>query len=304
MIGDYPISWLATEIISMILFFMCLVHALNSKDYKHRVLELCCFVLASGIFETVGVLGVQRYSYDQHRILMFGIIPLSTLMIESSILYSGTRLFEHLKVPKWMAIWIVGFWCALVDFSIDPVFVNDTYLYDNVLSGQWNWVHSYDFTYCGIPFFNFSGWIFMTGIYAWLTQKFKVKCEEKKHPILENFYQIIIALLLLIPIALFVPLISTMFNATKEVKNIYELIVLLFNCIFAIILFATHWKKLDNINFKKDWIIFAIPLIIDIFDLILAFALHITISYIPVIVVFVIHILFFAILYNKKRLPN
>ena len=86
MIGTYPITWLVTEIISVVLFVACLLHAMDQSNAKARVLELLCFLIGAAIFEHAGVLIADQYDYDQHRILMTGVVPLSTLMIEAAIL--------------------------------------------------------------------------------------------------------------------------------------------------------------------------------------------------------------------------
>ena len=166
MIGNYPITWIAAEVLAIVLFSLCMIHAVRQPDYKQRIFELCCFVLGAVIFEHVGVLFTQTYSYNQNRIFMAGVLSMTILMVEAVTVYTGMILFDHMKLPKWMGFFVVGFWCMLIDCGIDPVYVNDTYLIDGVMSGQWNWNYRYDITFFGIPFFNFTGWLVWTGVYA------------------------------------------------------------------------------------------------------------------------------------------
>jgi uncharacterized membrane protein SirB2 len=56
MLGPYPITWLITELISIVLFVACIFHALKQADYKSKLFELMCFVVGAGIFEHVGVI--------------------------------------------------------------------------------------------------------------------------------------------------------------------------------------------------------------------------------------------------------
>lgn len=181
MLGNYPITWLLTELMSIILFVICMFHALKSENQSQRLFELCAFIIAAAIFEHFGVL-TGNYWYSQSRIMMFGLIPLSVLMIEAVIMYSAMILFEYMNMPKWTIIWFVGLLSMVQDMSIDPVYVNDIYLIDGILQGQWNWKIYYDNTFFGIPFFNFSSWFFMTGIYAGMVSfgKFMYKKTGKK----------------------------------------------------------------------------------------------------------------------------
>ena len=50
MIGNHPITWIIMEVMSVVLFLICMVHALKSNRPKQQLFELCCFVLAAGIF--------------------------------------------------------------------------------------------------------------------------------------------------------------------------------------------------------------------------------------------------------------
>ena len=51
MINNYPITWIIMEVMSVVLFVICMIHALKSKRPLQQVFELCCFVLAAAIFE-------------------------------------------------------------------------------------------------------------------------------------------------------------------------------------------------------------------------------------------------------------
>jgi hypothetical protein len=230
--------------------------------------------------------------------MMFGFVPLSTLMLESSILYCGVRLFEHMQLPPWCAIWVTGLWSAWMVFSIDPVFVYD---YQNG-SGQWNWVSRYDGSLFGIPFANFSGWLYMTGVYAFLTLLVHRKLNAEKHPHWDDWYPFLLAVILLVPISLFTPLISWPFSSvTSQFLHNWEMTALLINVIIGTLLFIRGWKKLRPVDIKQDGIILIVPLALDAFDLTVALCKKITISYIPVILVLISHILLaWGLAYKSK----
>ena len=296
MLGQYPITWLITELLSIVLFVLCMFHALKQEDYKSKVMELICFVVGAGIFEHVGVLIAKTYSYDQHRILMAGVIPLSVLLIEAVILYSSMILFEYLKLPKWTAIWVVGFLCVFQDFSIDPVYINDKYLYNGVMSGQWNWAFKYEGTFFGIPFENFSGWIYMTGIYAamiymggWLNKKYNKDWIKTATPFISGLF-------LIIPLALI-----GMVAINGGGARTPELMKLVLNCAFPIILMIIYWNKMEPINLKKDKIIFVVPIALQLYNLAVGFGRGISKSYIPITVCALINFAFLFYLYRKAK---
>lgn len=296
MIGNYPVTWLVTEILSVILLLLCMFHALKQPDYKIKLFELLCFIVGSAIFEHVGVLFTKTYTYDHHRIMMFGEIPLSTLMIEASIVYAAMVLFPYLNMPKWTSIWVVGFFSVFMDFSIDPVYINDQYLINGEMSGQWNWVFKYENTFFGIPFQNFTGWIYMTGFYAaliylfrWLARKYQKKWLETANPFLSG-------LLLIVPLLVFgLPLIDGNSQRTPE------LVKLIAACAFAVILMIIYRKKMKPIDLKNDKIIFIVPALLQLYNIVVGFGLRIRASYIPVTICTILMIIYLGILYYKAK---
>jgi hypothetical protein len=227
---------------------------------------------------------------------MAGLIPLSILLIEAALLYSSMVLFEHLKMPKWTAIWVVGFLCVFQDFSMDPVYINNTYLYDGVMSGQWNWAFKYDETFFGIPFQNFSGWIYMTGVYAamiylgnWFSKKYNKSWVKTATPFISGLF-------LIIPLSAIGMLVIDGGGARTP-----ELVKLVLNCAFPIILMIIYWNKMEPIDLKKDNIIFVVPIILHLYDLAVGFGLGISKSYIPITVCAVIRFVYLFYLYRKAK---
>lgn len=299
---NYPVTWIIMEVMSVVLFAMCMRHALNSDRPKHKIFELCCFVLAAALFEHVGVLG-GNYWYSQERFMRFGLLPLSILLIESVIMYSAMTLFEYTNMPKWSVIWFVGLLSTIQDMTIDPVYVNDTYVIDGVTQGHWNWTIYYDTTFFGIPFFNFSSWFFMTGIYAGMMLLGRHLYDKKKKEWIGVAYPFVSAVLLivaLVPTAIL--LIKPVYSDNNTFKFWYELIALIFNFACAIVLIAKNWKKMSPVNLKKDGIvIFAIPAILHLYDIIVGFGLGIQKSYVPVVVFTAIHMAYLIAVYRKSK---
>ena len=302
MINSYPITWIIMEVMSVILFVICMIHALKSKRPLQQVFELCCFILAAAIFEHFGVL-TGNYWYSQERFMMFGILPLSILMIEAVTMYAAMILFDYLKMPKWSIIWFVGLMSMLQDMTIDPVYVHDTYIFNGLAQGHWNWKIYYEPTFFGIPFFNFSSWFYMTGLYAGLIMWGREIYKKKKEEWIGTAYPFIAAISLLLPlIPTALLLIKPIYSSNSSFLFWYELIAMILNFAIGVILIAKYWKNMTPVDIKKDGIIiFIVPLILHLYDIIVGFGLGIKQSYIPVIIFTIIHMGYLYIIYSKSK---
>ena len=301
MLGEYPITWLVTEVLSVVLFVLCMIHAIRSDHPKERLFELCCFILAAAIFEHVGVL-TGNYWYDQHRIMMFGLIPLSILMIESVIMYSAMVLFEYMRMPTWTIVFFVGLLSTVQDMTIDPVYVNDTYVYDGIASGQWNWSIYYGPTFFGIPFFNFSAWYYMTGIYAGLLLLGRRLLARTRSNAVGTLYPFAAAVLLMVPLAVVaVLLVKPVYAHNGTFLLIYELLALIANMAAGGGLIKRYWGRSVPIDLRKDGlVVFGVPVVLHLYDLVVGFALGITLSYLPVALFTVAHLAFLYAVYRKR----
>lgn len=300
MIGNYPITWLVTEALSIILFSMCMVHALRQSDYKTRLLELCCFVLGAAIFEHVGVLIVGAYDYDANRIMMIGELPLSILLIEAVTVYTGMLLFEKMQLPKWSSLWIVGFWCMFADVGIDPVYAFDTYEINGVMRAQWNW-QDYPLNFLDIPFFNFSGWLLMCGVYAVLLYYSRKIAEKKPNNWFATTYPFICGLVLIVAIVICRPLTTCPVKISEMAGLYYQIVVIIIHIIISTLLFAKGWKNMQGLNWKNDWVIPVTALILDAYNLIVGFARGITSSYATGIIVTALHLFYFYKLFKLEK---
>ena len=204
-------------------------------------------------------------------------------------------VFEYFDMPKWSAIWVIGQYASFHDMGIDPVYVHDRYLFNGVLSGQWNWHLHYTDAFFGIPFFNFSGWLYMTGIYAamiylgrWIHQKYNTNFVAVAYPLVSG-------LLLIVPFSL------VGFVLITGDTRMGELVRMIVNFIFPIILLVLYGKRLRPIDLKKHRIVFVVPIVLHLYNLVVGFGLGITISYIPITVAAVLHFAFLYFLYAKAK---
>ena len=302
MINGYPITWIVMEVMSVVLFTICMIHALKSDRPLQQLFELCCFILAAAIFEHFGVL-TGNYWYSQERFMMVGILPLSILMIEAATMYAALALFDYLNMPKWAIIWFVGLLSMAQDMTIDPVYVNDRYVFDGLLQGHWNWKIYYEPTFFGIPFFNFSSWFYMTGLYAGLIELGRHVYAKRKKEWIGTAYPFAAAVCLLVPL---VPtallLVKPIYSSNSTFLFWYELVAMVANFAFGAYLIARHWGKMSPVDVRRDGVVvFAVPAVLHLYDIIVGFGLGITQSYIPVVVFTVLHMGYLWLVYRKSR---
>lgn len=301
MVLGTPLTWLIVEILAFVLFVMCVIHASKHEHGIIKVLELLGFIVYAGIYENIGVY-MHIYDYNLHRIMLIGKVPLEILMLEAVIFYVAFQLAERLHIPRWGLPFVVGFLSSIQDMTVDPSAVFDRYLLDGTLSGQWNWTPRYEGAFFGIPFFNFSGWMWMMVYYAFAIQIGAWLYKKYKRDLIGYLYPFVGALL---AVLLLVSPITTFFLFGAPFFPFYtrgaEIVLLVVN--FTIGLFILlRTAKIDRpFDLKKDGILFYIPLGLHLFDIVIAFALQIEIAYVPVIVVSLIHIAYLAYLFAKGK---
>ena len=286
-----PLTWLVNEILSIVLLVACIFHALAQPEPVIQLFLLLCFIFGAAVFEHVGVLITHTYSYDAHRIMLCGKLPLSILLIEAEIVYVGMILFSYLHMPAWTSIWVVGLFSVFYDFSIDPVYVYDQYPLDGSMSGQWNWVKKYEGGYVGIPYMNFTGWIYMTGFYAGLYYLFGFLAEVISSRFLALASPFLAGLLLIVPIMLAGGRLIHGGNTHDG-----ELRKLVLGCLFPLVLMLIYHSRWETIDWSRDWILWLVPLVLYGYDVAVMFLRKIRKAYIPVFVCMVLHAVFYLYL--------
>lgn len=321
--GTYA-SWLLVEIFSVVLFLITMNHAMKQDKPFIRVLELFGFVLGAAIFENVGTNVVHTYYYDARRLMMFGGVPLEILLMEASIWYAAFNLVKKLNVPVWAIPIIVGLFGSVQDMTIDPSAVFDTYtlsqpiadvingthpgaLGNGIMSGQWNWTNpGYDGGFFGIPFYNFSGWMYLMFFYSayvlmgrWLTNKFKSNVIAISYPFIAGVLQALSFSNIVFRYLLFGNSDPSLSTANSELS------VLILNFSIAIALIIIYRKRLKYIDIKKDGLIFfGLPVIMHLYDIIYAFAMGTTVAYAPAIIVSAIHFTYLFLVFKQNKKVN
>jgi hypothetical protein len=302
MILGSPITWFIVELLAVVLFILCIIHASKQENALIKILEMFGFIVYSAIYENIGVF-TRMYDYNPHRIMMIGKVPIEILLIEAVIFYAALRLSEYLHIPAWGKALVVGFLASVQDMTIDPSAAFDLHSFNGVMSGQWNWTPRYAGTFFGIPFFNFSGWMYMIAFYViaiqvgmWLFKKYKKEMIGYLYPFLSAF----VALGLLVSIARFFLFGYPFFPLFTRGA---EIALFVFNY-FVGLFILLRTQKIDRpFDFKRNGSILVVPIALHVYDIVVAFALKIQIAYIPVVVVSLIHVAYLLyVVYRSKRL--
>jgi hypothetical protein len=293
-----PFSWGIAEVLSIGLFFCCVVHAMRHNDEKtrvFRVLELFGYVLYSGVFENIGVL-VKTFD----RLLMLGVVPVAILMLEGAIFYASMQFAEKVGFPAWAIPFIVGSLCVLQDLTLDPVAVHDLQLVGGVLEGQWNWEVPYSGLFFGIPFFNYTGWFMMMVYYATLLVIGREYFRKSGYKRSRGYAYVLLspligALLLVSPVTEFM---LFTFPIVPRFTREAEIIMLSIVAGISLLLMVKYRVPRNSSLFAgKDRLFWLIPVILHAFDVTMAFILGIEIAFIPVVLFGSLHVGYLAVYY-------
>ena len=301
MIFGTPITWFISEIVALALFFICIVHASKQENARFKILELFGFCIASALFENAGVAG-NIYNYDLHRVMMIGKVPLEIIFIEAAILYAALELVEYLKVPTWSKPLVVGLFASVQDMTLDPSAVFDLNAFDGAMSGQWNWTSYYDGNFFGIPFFNFSGWLYLMTYFTmcimigrWLYKKTNNKIIGYAYPFVSG---VLTAMLCGSFITRFLLWMYPIFEMNQRIP---ELVMLIINFAIPIVILFICRNRMEAIDFKKSRIAFGIPIALHIIDIVMGYSLDITNAYVPSVLISAVHFAYFFYLFRKSR---
>lgn len=301
MIFGSPASWVLYEALSVILFVACLAHAARSSRPVSGVLMLVGFVIYAGTFENIGV-WADIYDYNLDRLLMVGKVPLSILFVESVVFYAAMWLTRYLRMPWWSAPFAVGFLGSFQDLTIDPSNVFDLYVVNGVSSGQWNWTMHYDGGLFGIPFFNFTGWLTMMLYYAFLIRACEVLARKWQRPALDTYAPLIAfipALILLVsPVNLFL---LYAWPIGGDGNMVAEIVMLVLTYAVGIFFLFRHGRIREEISLRADGLMLAVPVVLRLWDVIIAYALGVQQGMLPSVLFGAIHVVALAVLWSRSR---
>lgn len=300
MLLGMPVTWLLAEVLVLVLFLACVVHATRQPAATNTVMVLLGFVLFASIFENIGVAS-GRYAYDQHRLALVGLVPVEVVVLEAVIFYAAWQLCKYLQIPWWGAPFVIGLFAMLQDLTIDPVAINDRYLYAGVLSGQWQWPHIYDGAFFGIPYYNFSGWYWFTVAYVFGAQAVDWLTRRTRQGWLLYVYPLAATLAALAVLLAFGRLFvdgSVFFGANSRTG---EIIVLLLNAGLATFILLRYQRFTTPFNLRADWLLLAVPIALHLYDLIMAVRLDLVAVWVPVLFFSALHLGYLAWVVRHSR---
>jgi len=310
-IQQLPITWVIADLVSFILFMCCIVHVIKSeKQVIPKIFMLFAFLIYSGIFENIGH-AYGFHPYSPYRLLRTVNMGLGTSMMEVSLFYSAYVLVGNLQMPRLLKPFAIAFLASFADFAIDPVMHWDAYMIDGERHTQWIWSPAYADTFFGVPFYNFSGWIyfmlwFSISVYIaeWLYEK-KYKSSKTFGYIYPWLLPISSIFLMILPssqILLYGQFNDPPVDGAPMIRSerIPELIMLSIHCLIGLFIIVKYSKTIPSFNVKVDRIGFIIPMVFNMLYVIIGFARGLTEAYIPMIITTILHGLYLTYIYRQN----
>jgi hypothetical protein len=269
-----PIPWLLADVLTLLISLVVVVFIVQKSKYPVPVLlEGFAFVfLYASIFENFAV--VQGWYIYGRSLLMIGDVPLSVPLIEMDVLLMGIWLLEKMVIPAWCKPFIVGFLGMLLDFSLDPVAVNQAFTANGIASGRWTWlIQSGMVNIYGIPVYNFPGWMLIM-LYsttfvllgrAWFKRSGFKPVVGYVYPFLAMTFALIA---MVSPLSQFLLWLAPFSSKGSNA----EWIMLAFHLIFPIILLAVFWRGRMNspLTLQDDYGVFAIFILLPVSNIVFA----------------------------------
>ncbi len=149
------------EIISLVLFSVCLRHAWRTGP--EDVLRLAAGVLFGLLLEIATIWQLKAYSYGTF-LLMISDVPLAIGIGWGVIIYSAMLFSNATNLPESIRPVLDGLMALNIDLAMDAIAIR---------LGMWDWGQGLHFQYFGVPYANFWAWFwvvvsFSTGL-RWLT---------------------------------------------------------------------------------------------------------------------------------------
>jgi hypothetical protein len=271
-----PVTWLLADILTLLISLVAVVFIVQKSKHPVSVLlEGFAFVfLYASVFENFAV--VNGWYVYGHSLSMIGDVPLSVPLIEMDVLLMGIWLLEKMEIPEWCKPFIVGFLGMLLDFSLDPVAVNQIFTIGGVTSGRWTWllpagmVNIY-----GIPVYNFPGWMLImlySTTFVLLGRAWHRRSGYK--PLVGYVYPFLAMMLALIamvsPLSQFLLWLAPI--GTKGGNT--EWVMLVFHLIFPCLLLVFFWRgrMKTALTLKDDYGVFAVFFLLPLSNIIFGIA--------------------------------
>lgn len=310
-ISQLPWTWILFDLISAGLFMYCIAHVIKTeKNPVPKVFMLFAFLIYSGVFENIGH-AMGWHPYSPYRIFRIGNIGLGTSMMESVLFYSAYVVVRNLEMPKFLQPFAIAFLASVADFVIDPVMHWDVYIRDGARHTQWMWTPDYADNFFGVPFYNFSGWIYLMLWFAisvyiaeWAYQKLNYnKIFGYIYPWLLPISSLF---LLLMPSSKI--LLYGSFSGEVISERTPELIMLCIHCTIALFILIRYRKTIESFDSKRDRVGFLVPITYNLIYVVVGFARGLSEAYIPMIAVTVLHAIYLAYIFHggktKKLIYN
>jgi uncharacterized membrane protein len=157
--------FIAIEIAMMLLFLLCLAHAVKiyDKNKKKLLLLVLAFIYAI-LFENFNMLlskgNEGSYFYNPDFNLWIFNVPLFVALAWATLLYTAMLLSDMLKLKTLAKPFMDALHVIVIDMTLDIVAVRQ---------GLWSWIgYSQNQGWFGVPADNFIGWLLVTFTFSFL----------------------------------------------------------------------------------------------------------------------------------------
>jgi hypothetical protein len=159
------VYFLSFEIINLLTFGLCLVHAWRSANRRAALAQLLAGVLFGLLLELATIRQLHAYRYGQLFLMVLD-VPLAIGIAWGSMIYAARHFTDATNLPAWSRPLLDALLVLNIDLSIDAVAIR---------LGIWDWGQGLSFQYFGVPYANFWAWFWVVFSFSaglrWLLAK-------------------------------------------------------------------------------------------------------------------------------------
>ncbi len=247
-------AFIIFELLTIILFSACMVHAAHQK--REKVLELI-FALFFGVFlEWMTIKQLEAYHYGDFFLMIDG-APICIGLGWAVIIYSGMEFVNHLEMPDFARPFLVALLALNMDLAMDVIAIR---------LGFWNWVIPLDWQWFGVPWGNFWAWYIVVVSYSGFLYWFRYKLSHKGKTWLKWTYPLLSMLGAIIILGITNYIFVHVFAKTELVSAMSTLLIVLAG---AVIIYVA--RPFFRKSVQVDAVVFAVPLTFHIFFTVFGF---------------------------------
>ena len=144
-----PITFIAFEVIVLVLFGACLVHAWRTRP--SQAAALVAGALFGVLLEWATIQQLHAYRYGRFM-LMLGDVPIAIGLAWGTIIYTARLTSDAADLPGWARPIFDALLGLNLDLAMDALAIR---------LGYWDWGRGLEAGYFGVPYANFWAWFWV-----------------------------------------------------------------------------------------------------------------------------------------------